>query len=105
MDSLDDIQHAHIEALHHAEGMSPKTLHPRPFPAHSHSHHVQGIAEPPLSGIKVVIIHIKDTMKDGPHVRDNVLAQLNDYEQALQQQGQGLGCEFVISRRGESYWF
>ncbi len=59
----------------------------------------------PLSGVKVVIIHVKDNMKDGPLVRDNILAQLQDYEQRLQQEGQGLGCEFVISQSGESYWF
>lgn len=59
----------------------------------------------PLSGIKVVIIHVKDTLKDGPHVSENILAQLQDYEARLQEQGQGLGCEFVISQSGESYWF
>lgn len=64
-----------------------------------------GVAEMPLSGIKVVVIHIKDTMKDGPHVRDNILAQLQNYEQRLQAEGQGLGCEFVISEDGQSYWF
>lgn len=64
-----------------------------------------GVAEMPLQGIKVVVIHIKDTMKDGPHVRDSILAQLRDYEDKLKQDGQGLGCEFVISRSGESYWF
>lgn len=64
-----------------------------------------GVHEMPLSGIKVVVIHIKDTMKDGPHVRDNILAQLRAYEQRLQSEGQGLGCEFFVSREGESYWF
>ncbi|KAI7090788.1 hypothetical protein KC356_g1153 [Hortaea werneckii] len=59
----------------------------------------------PLHGIKVVIIHIKDTLKDGPHVSSNILADLRDHEARLQQQGQGLGCEFIISQSGESYWF
>lgn len=61
--------------------------------------------ELPLSGIKVVIIHIKDTLKDGPHVSENVLAQLQEHEQRLCDEGSGLGCEFVVSRSGESYWF
>ncbi|KAF2485728.1 cAMP phosphodiesterases class-II-domain-containing protein [Neohortaea acidophila] len=66
-------------------------------PAHS--------SEPPLHGVKVVVIHIKDTMKDGPHVRDSILAQLEQYEQLLQAEGRGLGCEFEISADGASYWF
>jgi cAMP phosphodiesterase len=107
-DSLDEIQHQHIEASHHSqhEPVSPKAIpHSRPWPSNASSHSSGGVGEPPLSGIKVVIIHIKDTMKDGPHVRDNILAQLQDYEKRLQHDGQGLGCEFVISRTGESYWF
>ena len=59
----------------------------------------------PLEGLKVVIIHIKDTMKDGPHVRDNILVQLQQHEETLREEGKGLGCEFVISGDGESYWF
>ena len=62
-------------------------------------------ADMPLKGIKIVVIHIKDTLKDGPHVKDNILAQLQGYEERLQMEGQGLGCEFVISEDGESYWF
>ncbi|KAI5358104.1 Putative cyclic-AMP phosphodiesterase, class-II, ribonuclease Z/Hydroxyacylglutathione hydrolase [Septoria linicola] len=61
--------------------------------------------DPPLSGIKVIIIHVKDTFKDGPHVSENILAQLQDYEDALREKGSELGCEFVISQSGESYWF
>ena len=59
----------------------------------------------PLKGIKVVIIHIKDTFKDGPHVAENILAQLQEHEARLRDEGQGLGCDFVISKSGESYWF
>ncbi|KAK0257873.1 3',5'-cyclic-nucleotide phosphodiesterase pde1 [Friedmanniomyces endolithicus] len=61
---------------------------------------------PPLAGIKVIIIHIKDTMKDGPHVSESILADLREHEaRLLDQEGQGLGCEFVISQSGESYYF
>ncbi|KAK0872284.1 3',5'-cyclic-nucleotide phosphodiesterase pde1 [Friedmanniomyces endolithicus] len=60
----------------------------------------------PLAGIKVIIIHIKDTMKDGPHVSESILADLREHEARLQDvEGQGLGCEFVISQSGESYYF
>ncbi|KAK4505340.1 hypothetical protein PRZ48_003303 [Zasmidium cellare] len=62
-------------------------------------------SELPLSGIRIIIIHIKDTLKDGPHVSENILAQLNEYEARLREEGMGLGCEFVISQSGESYWF
>ena len=103
-DPLNQIQHEHMEASHHGpsqEPVSPKAVrkppHTIPDPTTS--------SELPLSGIKIVVIHVKDTMKDGPHVRDNILAQLQDYDQQLQQQGEGLGCEFLISRTGETYWF
>ena len=59
----------------------------------------------PLSGIKIVIIHIKDTLADGPHVSENILAQLCEHEAKLRDEGQGLGCEFIISKSGESYYF
>ena len=90
-DSLNQIQMEHLEQSGN-EPTSPKAVkHPSD--------------DMPLSGIRVVIIHVKDNMKDGPSVGDTVFAQLNDYEQRLQQEGQGLGCEFVISQSGESYWF
>ncbi|KAF2719728.1 hypothetical protein K431DRAFT_228165 [Polychaeton citri CBS 116435] len=59
---------------------------------------------PPLAGVKVVIIHIKDTMKDGPHASETILAQLKEHEARLAEKGSPLGCEFVISQSGESYW-
>lgn len=61
--------------------------------------------EPPLKGLKVVVIHVKDTFKDGPHVSEVIEEELNNYERALQEDGKGLGCEFVISKGGEGYWF
>ncbi|CAD0106357.1 unnamed protein product [Aureobasidium uvarum] len=60
----------------------------------------------PLQGVKVVIIHIKDTMEDGPHVGERILMQLNEHADALSLEGFGrLGCEFVISKSGEDYHF
>lgn len=64
-----------------------------------------GAWEPPLKGLKVVVIHVKDTFKDGPHVGETIAEELDAYEQALQDEGKGLGCEFVISKSGESYMF
>lgn len=63
-------------------------------------------ADAPLQGVKVVIIHIKDTMEDGPHVGERILTQLKEHADALALEGFGkLGCEFVISKSGEDYHF
>jgi cAMP phosphodiesterase len=59
----------------------------------------------PLQGFTVVIIHVKDTLMDGPLVGDLILADLREHEERLATQGRPLGCEFIISKSGESYWF
>lgn len=50
----------------------------------------------PLKGLKVVIIHMKDKLNDGPSVGELILSELDEFEKDSQ-----LGCEFVISKRGE----
>ena len=55
---------------------------------------------PPLEGLKVVIIHVKDRLTDGPDVGDTILQQLWEYER-----GTDLGCEFIISKPGMSFSF
>ncbi|KAM0249396.1 hypothetical protein ACHAP5_002785 [Fusarium lateritium] len=55
----------------------------------------------PLEGLKVVIIHVKDRLDDGPDVGDIILEQLNDHERCSQTP---LGCEFVISKPGHSFY-
>ncbi|KAK5685318.1 3',5'-cyclic-nucleotide phosphodiesterase pde1 [Elasticomyces elasticus] len=94
----------------HSGPMSPgsTTAH---FPVH-HTHARNSVpsmgthdALPALQGVKVVIIHVKDTMKDGPHVSESILADLLDHEARLRDDGAPLGCEFVISQSGESYTF
>lgn len=63
-------------------------------------------AKPPLEGLRVVIIHVKDTMKDGPHISDRILKQLNTHAIALEDGGWGkLGCEFIVSESGSDYLF
>ncbi|KAF2843664.1 hypothetical protein M501DRAFT_926084 [Patellaria atrata CBS 101060] len=59
----------------------------------------------PLRNVKVVIIHVKDTMVDGPLVGDVILAELKSYEASLVKQGRGLGCDFEVAKSGESYIF
>ena len=60
---------------------------------------------PPLTGLTVVVIHVKDTLKDGPLVGENILRQLKEHEARFASEGQPLGCEFVISKTGASYSF
>lgn len=72
----------------------------------------------PLEGLKVIVIHIKDTLKDGPHVSQNILRELREHEDLAWREGGGedgegdgtgvtggLGCEFGIAGRGGVYWF
>jgi cAMP phosphodiesterase len=51
----------------------------------------------PLRGLKVVIIHMKDKLDDGPGVGKSIYDELMEYEAEAQ-----LGCEFVISSVGQS---
>ncbi|ATY61041.1 Cyclic-AMP class-II [Cordyceps militaris] len=53
----------------------------------------------PLQGLKVVIIHVKETLADGPERGDVILEQLQEHEEEAQ-----LGCEFIISKSGQSFY-
>jgi elongation factor 1-gamma len=61
--------------------------------------------ETPLKGVKVVVIHVKDTMTDGPLVGESILQELHAHEQKLRAQGRPLGCTFEVSKSGDSYFF
>jgi cAMP phosphodiesterase len=61
--------------------------------------------EPPLKNVRIVIIHVKDSMLDGPLVGDSILKELNAHEAKLVKQGKGLGCTFEVSASGDSYLF
>ncbi|KAB5516946.1 hypothetical protein GE09DRAFT_1231083 [Coniochaeta sp. 2T2.1] len=54
----------------------------------------------PLKGLKVVLIHLKEKLNDGPSIGDIIKRELDEYEAEAQ-----LGCDFVISRSGESMFF
>lgn len=54
----------------------------------------------PLKGLKVVLIHTKNKMADGPEAEDTILAEFEDHEHEVQ-----LGCEFIISEVGQSHIF
>ncbi|KAJ4407496.1 3',5'-cyclic-nucleotide phosphodiesterase pde1 [Gnomoniopsis sp. IMI 355080] len=60
-----------------------------------------------LEGVKVVIIHMKDTMDDEPPIGELILEELREHEAVLAEDegvggGKGLGCEWVISEVGMS---
>lgn len=61
--------------------------------------------EAPLKGLKVVVIHVKDTLADGPSVGDGILEELESGEKEAAERGRGLGCVFEVAASGGSYWF
>ncbi len=67
---------------------------------HDHSLPIRSPTELPLKGLKIVIIHMKGKLNDGPAIGDTILKQLEEYEAEAQ-----LGCEFIISKVGEAIYF
>lgn len=61
--------------------------------------------EAPLKGLKVVVMHVKDTMSDGPSVGNLILQELQEGEKLASERGKGLGCVFEVARSGASYYF
>ncbi|KAH8902588.1 cyclic-AMP phosphodiesterase [Coniochaeta sp. PMI_546] len=57
-------------------------------------------AQFPLGGLRVVLIHLKEKLNDGPPVGEIIRSELEEYEREAQ-----LGCEFVISSPGEAMYF
>jgi cAMP phosphodiesterase len=57
------------------------------------------ISQKPLKGLKIVIIHIKDKLADGPSAAENVIAQIKAYEEE-----EKLGCEFLLAEAGMSVY-
>ena len=53
----------------------------------------------PLKGLKVVLIHLKEKLDDGPHIGQIILDELLERESEAQ-----LGCEFIVSHSGQSLY-
>ncbi|KIW84925.1 hypothetical protein Z517_00313 [Fonsecaea pedrosoi CBS 271.37] len=70
---------------------------------HQHSSSLSNIQRErlpePLKGVTVHIIHVKDTLMDGPAPGDVILGQLR----ALGEEA-GLGCDFNVTNCGDSIW-
>jgi hypothetical protein len=60
---------------------------------------IRSLNDPPLKGIKIVIIHVKEKLNDGPDIGETILAQLRGYEARHQ-----LGCEFIKAEAGQSVY-
>ncbi|KAJ5009013.1 hypothetical protein K4K57_009508 [Colletotrichum sp. SAR 10_99] len=52
----------------------------------------------PLKGLKIVIIHVKERF-DGRNTSDVILEELRAHEEVAQ-----LGCEFIVSKQGQSIY-
>ena len=53
----------------------------------------------PLSGLSVYVIHIKDSLSDGPLPSDQILQELRKKGTEAM-----LGCEFYVPKDGEAIW-
>ncbi|KAI9766930.1 MAG: 3',5'-cyclic-nucleotide phosphodiesterase pde1 [Geoglossum simile] len=53
----------------------------------------------PLEGLPIVIIHMKDTLRDGHDIGQDILESLESHDLEA-----GLGCNFTISKTGASFW-
>ena len=62
-------------------------------------------ADGALHGVRVIIIHVKDTLTDGPLVGDAILAELRQHELRLAKEKKALGCIFEVCAVGASWWF
>ncbi|KAH0543238.1 hypothetical protein FGG08_002402 [Glutinoglossum americanum] len=75
---------------------------PKPtYAASSPSIHERGgsSGSRPLEDLPIVIIHMKDTLRDGHDAGRNILECLRNHEAEA-----GLGCNFIISKTGASFW-
>ncbi|PHH77729.1 hypothetical protein CDD82_3379 [Ophiocordyceps australis] len=68
--------------------------------AHVEPAGVETPAMRPLQGLKVVIIHVKEKLTDEePAIGERIKEQLNEHEKTAQ-----LGCEFIVSYPGQSFY-
>jgi hypothetical protein len=93
-----------------SEDLSPTTASaatPLTIPT-SHPHQHLQPSHPPsysplrnaLKGLKVVIIHVKEPMTDGPKAGEVILDELVRHEREAR-----LGVEFVVSEKGQHFCF
>lgn len=104
--STDYAPSPHAHAQSHTQSHSHSHTHNTPSVSAEHSRALLAAGlEAPLKGLKVVVMHVKDSMSDGPLVGDVILRELREGERAAAEKGRGLGCVFEVARGGGSYWF
>jgi cAMP phosphodiesterase len=98
--SSPDSKTVHSESTPHTEGFEEEEiLIPIPAEEWEAEKTVEFGAEKPLEGLKVVIIHVKDALRDGPPVEETILRQLCEREREV-----GLGVHFVLAKTGGDVW-
>lgn len=91
--------------LHASHPSAPSALNLNSVSAEHNRALLSAAFESPLKGLKVVVIHVKDTCEDGPPVGNTILRQLQEGEAKMKEEGRGLGCSFEVSKSGDAYWF
>ncbi|RDA94850.1 hypothetical protein CP533_4234 [Ophiocordyceps camponoti-saundersi (nom. inval.)] len=108
----DDGPHRRPPPFSLEDPVSPKSMKPTPQrPGSSNEADTLGLATPTdelslgpparplLQGLKVVIIHVKDTFETKPDPGEIILRQLQEHAREA-----NLGCEFIISKPGMSIY-
>ncbi|KAK1756278.1 cAMP phosphodiesterases class-II-domain-containing protein [Echria macrotheca] len=83
-------------SLHDVEMMTPLGFRGGPGPLEDG---VESELPLPLQGLKIVIIHVKDKLNEGPAAGDVILEQLRAHEAEDM-----LGCEYILSSVGQDLY-
>ncbi len=65
-----------------------------------HSRNSNAEDAPPLQGVRIILIHVKDKLDDRPDVGEKILRELREQERELR-----LGCEFILAKAGQALYF
>jgi cAMP phosphodiesterase len=95
----------HTPMRQHSHPSVSVPLNPSTVPAEHGKVGLAGALDAPLRGLKVVVMHVKDTLSDGPLVGETILGELREGEREMAERGRGLGCVFDVAVSGDSYWF
>lgn len=57
------------------------------------------ISQKPLKGLKIVVIHIKERLADGPSAAESIMEQIRAHEEE-----EKLGCDFILAESGMSVY-
>ncbi|KAL2136598.1 hypothetical protein VTI74DRAFT_2903 [Chaetomium olivicolor] len=92
-------QYQHQLAQQHHQNPQQQTQHQHPQQQQEHKPPPPSLANV-LKGLKVVIIHVKESMSDGVKAADTILEELEEHESEAR-----LGVEYVVSEAGQDFYF